>query len=128
VEAGDYRLALNHAVDSRDRAQQAARMAADGLAVARVEADRAITRLENAIDAARTAAAAAQGSRVNAAVFETASDAVTHAARQLQEARTAFDNGEYARVVRMTAGALPPLQAASADLATAQAAAPRRAR
>src|SRR3954449_13445947 len=36
----DYRLALNYALDSRERAQNAAAMAADGKATARVDADR----------------------------------------------------------------------------------------
>ena len=38
----DYRLALNHALDSRERAQNAAKQAADGKAAARVDADRAV--------------------------------------------------------------------------------------
>lgn len=128
VTARDYRLALSHAVDSRDRAQQAARMAADGKAVARVEADRALTRFADAIEAARAAVTAAQGSRIHAAVMTRATDALSHADRQLQEARTAFDGGAYARVVTITTDALPPLQVAAADLAAAQLPAARRAR
>src|SRR2546430_13034827 len=40
VEARDYRLALNYALDARDRAQAAARDAADRKATARSDADR----------------------------------------------------------------------------------------
>ena len=45
VAQRDYRLALNYALDSREQAQNAARLAADGKASARVEADRAHIRL-----------------------------------------------------------------------------------
>src|SRR4029078_2966791 len=38
VEQRDYRLALNHALDSLERAQEAARQAADGKAAARMNA------------------------------------------------------------------------------------------
>src|SRR4051794_25814319 len=54
VAQRDYRLALNHALDSRERAQNAAKMAADGKASARTEADRAITTAQNEINAAKT--------------------------------------------------------------------------
>src|SRR3954464_6741314 len=43
VEQRDYRPALNHALDSRERPQNAAKLAADGKAAARVDADRAIS-------------------------------------------------------------------------------------
>ncbi len=128
VETGDYRLALSHAVDSRDRAQQAARLAADGKAVARVEADRATTRLADAIETARAALESAQGARVAARVLAPVKDAVSHADTQLQEARTAFERDDYAAVVALTGKALPDLQAATADLAAALPPASRRAR
>ena len=47
----DYRLALNHALDSRERAQNAAKQAADGKAAARAEADRASRPRRRAINA-----------------------------------------------------------------------------
>src|SRR5688500_4912099 len=43
--AGDYRQALNHAIDSRERAQNAARQAVDGRADARGQAERAIAEI-----------------------------------------------------------------------------------
>lgn len=128
VEAGDYRLALNHAVDSRDRAQQAARQAADGKAVARVAADRAITGLGDALAAAQAATASAESARVQARVVSAAQDALAHADGQLQEARTAFDAGDYTRVVALAEAARPGLAATMADVQAALAAAPRRGR
>ncbi|MGE4053396.1 MAG: hypothetical protein AB7F99_01245 [Vicinamibacterales bacterium] len=128
VEAGDYRLALSHAVDSRDRAQHSAQLAADGKAVARVEADRAITALNDAVSAARTTAAAAQKSRARASDIETATTALSHAEGQLQEARTRYDSGEYMAVVTLASEARTVLEAAFAALTALPPAAPRRAR
>src|SRR6187397_2700517 len=51
VAQRDYRLALNNALDSREQAQNAAKMAADGKAAARTEADRAINAAQAEINA-----------------------------------------------------------------------------
>lgn len=119
VEIGDYRLALSHAVDSRDWAQQAARTAADGLAAARVEADRAVTRLAEAIEVTRAAAQAASGRRPAPKVMTAVEEALAHGDKRLQEARAAFESANYTSVVTIASEALPPVQAAAADLASA---------
>jgi hypothetical protein len=49
----DYRQALNHALDARERAQTAAREAADKKAIARGRAERAITAAELALATAQ---------------------------------------------------------------------------
>src|SRR5439155_2164964 len=49
----DYRLALNHAFDARERAEAAAEQAVDGRAVARADADRALRDLTAALSEAR---------------------------------------------------------------------------
>ena len=49
----DYRQALNHALDARERAQTAAREAADKKALARGQAERAITAAELALATAQ---------------------------------------------------------------------------
>ena len=54
VAAGDYRLALNHAIDSRERAQSAAKMAVEGRADARGQAERAIAEVATLISRAQT--------------------------------------------------------------------------
>src|SRR5688500_10191919 len=53
VAAGDYRLALNHAIDSRERAQSAAKMAVEGRADARGQAERAIAEVATLLSQAR---------------------------------------------------------------------------
>src|SRR5581483_6903422 len=49
----DYRLALTHALDSRERAEEAAKQAADHKASARVDADHALTATSAALGEAR---------------------------------------------------------------------------
>src|SRR3954468_2621559 len=67
VEQRDYRLALNHALDSRERAQNAAKLAADGKAAARTQADRAINAAQaeiNAVEARVKTAETAKASKM----------------------------------------------------------------
>ena len=61
VAERDYRLALNYALDSRERAQNAAKEAADSKAAARADADRALA--DAATRARTTAARQAEGRR-----------------------------------------------------------------
>ena len=60
VAARDYRLALSQALDSRERAENAARLSADQKAAARVEADRAISEAAIALALAQTKLKAAE--------------------------------------------------------------------
>src|SRR5437763_131435 len=53
VDARDYRLALNHALDSREHAQTAAKATADNKAIARADADRALIAATTALTEAR---------------------------------------------------------------------------
>ena len=53
VAAGDYRQALSHAIDSRERAQNAAKMAVDGRADARGQAERAIAEVATLLSSAQ---------------------------------------------------------------------------
>ena len=50
VASGDYRQALSHALDSRERAQNAAKMAVDGRADARGQAERAVAEVATLLD------------------------------------------------------------------------------
>src|SRR5215831_15106615 len=59
----DYQLALNHALDSRERAQNAAKAAADHKAAARVDAEHAIAAADAALADSRARLKAAEGSR-----------------------------------------------------------------
>ena len=64
VAVGDYRLALNYALDSREQAQNAARGAADTKARVRGDVERGITEITALIAQARLRLAAAERARV----------------------------------------------------------------
>lgn len=112
----DYRLALNHALDSRERAQAAAKTAADQKAAVRSEAERLLnetalvlvqanTRLKQA-DASKTA-------RPQATVPRASIDAVEKA---VQEARTSLDAGDYLSARDTLKGAIEVARAAMRQL------------
>jgi hypothetical protein len=128
VEIGDYRLALNHALDSRERAQNAARMAADGMAAARVEADHAVSRLDTALTAADAALKEAEGRRTPARELSDLRESIAVSRERLQEARAALEKGDYAPATESAEAAADSLDAAVQEARTASAPAPRRPR
>lgn len=127
VEQRDYRLALNHALDSRERAQNAAKMAADGKAAARVDADRAITGAADGLDSLRAAIAAAESSRAPARTLAGPRSVITTAERQVQEARSGYERGDYLQATTVARGAAQTIAAALKDV-RAQPSAPARRR
>lgn len=95
VVARDYRQALNDALDARDRAQTASKDTVDRKVTAKADADHALHNAALAIIDARAKLRAVETShratRPAAAVRRDVTDAEKH----VQEARTAFDNGDY---------------------------------
>jgi hypothetical protein len=90
VAQRDYRLALNHALDSRERAQAAAKRAADERATARSDAERLLADTTAAIavatvrlKAAEDAHTPAQGTATLRAAIETARKATDDAGNAL---------------------------------------------
>ena len=65
VAAGDYRQALSHALDSRERAQNAAKLAVDGRADARGQAERAIAEVATLLSRAQAQLKDADVARLN---------------------------------------------------------------
>lgn len=128
VAVRDYRLALNHALDSRERAQTAAKQAADGKAIARVEADRAITALTTILTTLQTKLKAAEAARLPPRLLAAPRKARADGERRLQEARTAMDTGRYAEAAAAASEAKPPLAAADGELEAAVVQAARRRR
>ena len=115
----DYRLALSNALDSRERAQNAAMMAADGKAQARVAADRAILAATDALAAAKAALKGAETARAAAKAVATMRAAVANGEQRLQEARTTFDQGEYVTTVTLCSAVTNTLRGATSDLEAA---------
>lgn len=124
----DFRLALNHALDSRERAQNAAKQAADGMATARVAADRAITAAETAVTGATTRLEAAAAAKVPARLLAGPGKAIDTARQGVQEARAMFDRGDYLDVPARATAATATLRATLQEIEKASAPPPRRRR
>lgn len=128
VTARDYRLALAHALDSRERAQEAAKAAVDARAKARGDAERELaeaTALVQRAEARLKDPAVARLPRRTLAAHE---KSVAAAAAILQEAREALEVEEYDQVGKAAATATTALQAVldAVDAATAPPPRPRK--
>ena len=95
VVANDYRQALNDALDARDRAQTASRDAVDKKATAKTEVDRSLHDAALAIVDARAKLRTAEASRRPLRQLVPLRRAITDAETHVQEARAAFDRGDY---------------------------------
>ena len=95
VAARDYRLALNHALESREQAQNAARGAADSKARVRVDVDHAITETRALVAQGRARLVGAARARVPGRLFGQPAGALTDAEADLQEAGEAIAAGDY---------------------------------
>jgi HAMP domain-containing protein len=112
VAAGDYRLALNHAIDSRERAQSAAKLAVEGRADARGQAERAIAEVATLISRAQAQLKDPDIVRLNGRTLRAPRATVAAADKMLQEARSALAGENYAAVTKALNGAADDLQAA----------------
>jgi Domain of unknown function (DUF4398) len=95
VAERDYRLALNHALDARERAQSAAKEAAGRKEAARRDANRALTEAGKALTDSQAKLKAAEAARPPAALLAHARMSLADAARDLQKARTTFEQADY---------------------------------
>jgi hypothetical protein len=95
VSARDYRLALNYALESRDRAQSAAKEAASQQVTLRSSAERRLAELTAMLDRAKQRLAAAQGARVPRPLLAAPRAAIAEAEALLQKAGTGIQQGDY---------------------------------
>ena len=126
VTQRDYRLALRYALEAHERAQEAARAAADHKAEARGRAERALAGAENALRAGDARLAAARAAKRRARDLVPLVRANDNLRAALQKARSAMQREAYLDVA-------PTLQPAEAQVTEALAAlstreAPRPAR
>ena len=126
VGARDYRLALNHALDSRLRAQNASKLAGDGMAAARTEADRGIGLAAKGVEGMRARLKSSDVPRLPARTVSAVRVSVADADKLVQEARTAFDRGDFKGAQAAANAANAELSAATSNLEGAAAAAKRR--
>jgi HAMP domain-containing protein len=128
VAAGDYRQALSHALDSRERAQAAAKMAVEGRADARGQAERAIAEVATLVSRAQAQLKDPDIARLNGNSLKTPRATVATAEQMLQEARAALKTEDYPAVTKALNGAVVGLQAALSeiDAAASPRSAPRK--
>jgi hypothetical protein len=103
VDARDYRLALNYALEARDRAEAAARDAADRKTTARSNADRALRNAALALVDVRAKLKSAQAGQKPLRVLNAARSAAADGENHVQEARAAFEREEYPEVLEILA-------------------------
>src|SRR4051812_17416360 len=126
VTQRDYRQALNAALDARERAQAATKEAENNKAAARDDATKALGSADAALHDARAKLKAAESARIAPRALKPMRKAIDNEETAVQEARTAFDKGDY-RASSDTAGKVPAqLRVATHDLEVAPAAASRR--
>jgi hypothetical protein len=128
IAAGDYRLALNYALESHEHAQNAARDTADTKAKVRVDVERATAEIDALIARAKERLAAAEKARVPGRVLAQPTEELTTAAQDLQEARTAAADGEYLAANAALEGLQPRVEAIIAAVDAAVIAQPVRRR
>jgi len=116
VDQRDYQAALNHALDSRERAQNAAKEAADGKATARGDAERAISDATAALTAVRVKLKTAESGRISPKTLAKPRQTIADGEQALQKARAAFGRGDYLGASRLATPAGARLVTAARDL------------
>ena len=115
VDQRDYRLALNAALDARERAQTAAKDTVNAKATARADAEKGLAAATAALNDARAKVRAENG-RGNPRALAAARRTIASDETAVQEARTAFEAGDYPASIDKSKGATARLRAAIHDL------------
>jgi hypothetical protein len=96
VAASDYRMALNHALESRTQARNAARAAAENRARARGEVERTIAEIAALLAQAEARFATAQRARVPRPAQQAARQTLAGINASVQKAGALLEAGDYA--------------------------------
>jgi CHAT domain-containing protein len=102
VTQNDYRLALSLAIDSRERAQMAAKTAVETRAKARGDAERVLAELNSTLAQARTRFDDPAVARLPRRTVTTSREALDAVDGIMQEARAAVEDNEYRRALDLT--------------------------
>ena len=124
VAQGDYRLALNYAIDARDRAFEAAKQASNDKAAARSQAERLATEFELLLKRAETRVAG-MGSRPAGASAERLRTIAKSGPGLLQEARALLGKQDYRGTIKLLT---PPVEALRREFPSATSTPQRRGR
>ena len=104
VAAGDYRLALNNALTSHERAQNAARETADSKAAMRAGAERTLAELETFLLQADARIDTARRGRVAARLLARPVNELAAIRADVQKARATVEAGDYFAADKALAG------------------------
>ena len=126
VALRDYRQALNSALDARERAQAAAKESVNSKATARADATKALADAEGALHESRAKLRAAEGARAPVRALSNGRRAIDNGESGVQEARTAFEKGDYLGAIDTARSVSAHLGPASHDLDVAATASGRR--
>jgi hypothetical protein len=126
VDQRDYRRALDQALDSRERAQNAAKQALDQKAAIRAEIDRALGELNVLIERASAGLRAAQAARVPRRTLWGLHATIAAANAAVQEAGEALSKEDYPAAREGLPDIAAELRAAVADIDAAVSGASRR--
>ena len=116
VAAGDYRLALNYALESREHAQNAARDAANTKARMRSEIERNLVEIEALITKGQAQITAAQRARVAARLIRQPGADLTRSMADLQKPREAVAAGDYLQAAKAVGEIRSRVEKALADI------------
>ncbi len=119
----DYRQALSHALDSFERAQNAAKLAVESRANARGEAERAVAQVATLLT---TAEGRLKSSPLPARSLKAPQQALRAAEGSLQKSRAALATEDYLAVEPALKGVAADIEAAMAQIDARPAAAPNR--
>jgi hypothetical protein len=130
VAARDYRLALNHAIESREQAQAAAKAAVNARARARGDVERQVAEAAALLVQARERLRDPDVSRLPRRTLQAPRATIDAANKSLQDARTALNNDDYGPALKAIDGLVERIQKAIAaiDDAAESAAGSRRRR
>ena len=95
VEQRDYRLALNHALESREHAQNAARAAAEAHGRLRGEIERSITEVSGMLAQAKGRLTTAERARVSRRTLTDARQSLATADADVQKAGAALEKQDF---------------------------------
>lgn len=126
VEQRDYRLALNDALDSRERAQNASKQAADAKASERESADHAISDATSALAVLNRQLKTAEAAHAAPRVLTAARSVITDVTPRLQEARTAYGRADYPAATSTASAATEQINDAVDELQSVLAPSSRR--
>ena len=126
VDQRDYRQALNAALDARERAQIATKESVNKKATARADATKALADADASLHDARAKLKTAEAAHAPARTLTMGRKAIDNEESAVQEARTAFDKGDYLGSIETARGVSAHLRPAAHDLEAATVTSARR--